>query len=127
MDRISSENKKGTTVRIGDNLSRSRESLDGVMNRNREQAELSIRRGQSREEISQRGREVLESNVTVVTTTHPPALHIHHPPAQVVIVSNDNNKTLVCICILLNYLIIYITIVFLKSVIVIKFLISNYF
>ncbi|XP_014290734.1 serine/threonine-protein kinase 10 isoform X1 [Halyomorpha halys] len=95
MDRISSENKKGTTVRIGDDLSRSRESLDGVMNRNREQAELSIRRDQSREELSQRGREVLESNVTVVTTTHPPALHIHHPPAQVVIVSNDNNKTLV--------------------------------
>ncbi|CAB0002001.1 unnamed protein product [Nesidiocoris tenuis] len=73
--------KKATTVRIGD-----------------EQQELLI------------SQEALESNVTVVTTMHPPVLHIHPPPAtpasavpapvrptpsQVVIVSNENNKTLV--------------------------------
>lgn len=51
-------------------------------------------------------REALENNVTVVTTIHPPILHINPPPpapvrpipnqaSQVVIVSNENNKTLV--------------------------------
>lgn len=82
--------KKGTTVRIGEDVSLSRESIDGSLTRN---TELLDRR--NREELSPRSREALESNVTVVTTTHPPALFIHHPPAQVVIVSNDNNKTLV--------------------------------
>ncbi|KAK9509272.1 hypothetical protein O3M35_006621 [Rhynocoris fuscipes] len=74
------ENKKGTTVRIG-------------------------------EDSSPRTREALESNVTVVTTIHPPALLVHQPnsapvgsstpsstsatirPSQVVIVSNDSTKT----------------------------------
>ncbi|XP_054261410.1 serine/threonine-protein kinase 10 isoform X2 [Macrosteles quadrilineatus] len=38
----------------------------------------------------------LETNVTVVTTTHPPVLHLHQPsppPPQVVIVANETNKT----------------------------------
>lgn len=48
----------------------------------------------------------LESNVTVVTTTHPPALHIHPVPLetstptknnQVVIVANETNKTQVIV------------------------------
>ncbi|XP_073996948.1 sterile20-like kinase isoform X3 [Rhodnius prolixus] len=74
------ENKRGTTVRIG-------------------------------EDASPRTREVLESNVTVVTTVHPPALLVHQPtssrtdgtaspssnttsrPSQVVIVANDKTKT----------------------------------
>ncbi|XP_024085041.1 serine/threonine-protein kinase 10 isoform X2 [Cimex lectularius] len=71
------DNKKATTVRIGD-------------------------------EEPPRTRDMLESNITVVTTVHPPVLHVHpnvpspvlpasQSPAgsQVVIVSNENNKTLV--------------------------------
>lgn len=90
------ENKKSTTVRIGEDISLSRESLDSGFSHSRDQLDSRRRElNRSRDELSPRSREVLESNVTVVTTTHPPALLIHHPPAQVVIVSNDNNKTLV--------------------------------
>lgn len=49
-------------------------------------------------------RDHLETNITVVTTTHPPALHMHQPlpvvtstptksSSQVVIVANETNKT----------------------------------
>lgn len=50
-------------------------------------------------------RDNLETNITVVTTTHPPALHMHQPlpvvtstptkqsSGQVVIVANETNKT----------------------------------
>lgn len=55
-------------------------------------------------------RDHLETNITVVTTMHPPALHVHHPPqpvvtstptkssSQVVIVANETNKTQVLKC-----------------------------
>ncbi|KAL1122503.1 hypothetical protein AAG570_002834 [Ranatra chinensis] len=76
-DSGNTDNKKATTVRIGNNHDSS--------------------------SPSERTREALESNVTVVTTTHPPALLLHQPldsstpsrqnPNQVVIVANENNKT----------------------------------